>query len=57
MVLQGRHRDAIAKLTDLQGKKLFISIFWLLLQQLWVMPHTLTSSGGFLVFGVGSFTR
>lgn len=57
MVLQGCHRDAIAKLTDLQGKKFSISIFWLLLQQLWFMLHTLTSSGGFLVFGVGSFTR
>ena len=28
MVLQGCHRDAITKLTELQGKKLSISIFF-----------------------------
>ena len=57
MVLQGRHHDTIAKLTDLQGKKLSNSTGQLLLQQLLVMPHTLTSSGVFLLTGVGSFTR
>ena len=56
MVLQGCHCDAIAKLTNLnrQEKWYIMGHFF---QELLFMSHTLTSSGVFLVPGVGSCTR